>query len=99
MVGYHGEEEKLESYYLYPRSSISKTPLMLANHVGVVDSGYRGKIMAALRHVTGNIPYDIKRGDRLIQICSRDLSPFDFRLSTELSSSDRGEGGFGSTGV
>ena len=50
-----GESETLNGasyscgYYVYPRSSISKTPLVLANHVGIIDSGYRGNLMAALR--------------------------------------------------
>lgn len=39
------------SYYLYPRSSFSKTPLILANHVGIIDSGYRGTIKAAVKYV------------------------------------------------
>ena len=39
------------SYYLYPRSSISKTPLILANQVGIIDAGYRGNIIAAVRYV------------------------------------------------
>ena len=39
--------DKNIGYYLYPRSSISKTPLILANSVGIIDSGYRGNIKAA----------------------------------------------------
>ena len=39
------------SYYLYPRSSISKTPLILANHVGIIDADYRGSCIAALRYI------------------------------------------------
>lgn len=49
------------AYYLYPRSSISKTPLRMANSVGIIDSGYRGKIMAKVDVHTHNFPYnDIK---------------------------------------
>jgi dUTP diphosphatase len=43
------------SYYLYARSSISKTPLILHNHVGVIDAGYRGNIIAALRFIPGRV--------------------------------------------
>jgi len=39
------------AFYMYPRSSISKTPLMLANHTGVIDSGYRGSLIAAVRYL------------------------------------------------
>ena len=85
------------SYYLYARSSIINTPLMLANNVGIIDSGYRGKIIMALRNV-GTNPYTIKRGDRLVQICSRTLEPFDFTIVDSLSETTRGSGGFGSTG-
>jgi len=42
---------KQVAYYLYPRSSISKTPLILANQVGIVDSNYRGSIISALRYL------------------------------------------------
>ena len=45
------EMGKYVSYYLYPRSSLSKTPLILANHVGIIDAGYRGKIIAAVKYI------------------------------------------------
>jgi len=85
------------SYYLYARSSISKTPLSLANGVGIIDSAYRGPICAALRN-NGLSTYVVEKGQRLVQICSRDLSPFSFSIVHELSETSRGEGGFGSTG-
>jgi dUTP pyrophosphatase len=84
------------SYYLYPRSSISKTPLRMANSVGIIDAGYRGTIMAAVDN-TSNEPYTILPNQRLFQICSPTLDPISFELTNILSSTDRGEGGFGST--
>jgi dUTP pyrophosphatase len=90
--------KKNVSYYLYARSSISDTPLMLANSVGIVDSNYRGDLKAALRNV-GKDPYTVKRGQRLVQICTGDLKPFSFKLVNELSVTTRGSGGFGSTGL
>jgi len=48
------------AYYLYPRSSISKTPLRMANSVGIIDSGYRGNIMAKVDVHVYNFPYDDK---------------------------------------
>lgn len=103
------------SYYLYPRSSISKTPLRLANSVGIIDAGYRGNLKAAVTYVptyqdlrrmveTGSLdcypPYKIEKGTRLFQICSNDLKPFNTVVFTdELTETSRGEGGFGSTGL
>lgn len=85
-------------YYLYPRSSISKTPLMMANSVGIIDKGYRGFIMAKVRNL-GSVGYKVEEGTRLFQICSPDLSPIKVKMVSQLSTTSRGEGGFGSTGV
>ena len=84
------------SYYLYPRSSIVKTPLRLANSVGIIDAGYRGNIMAFVDNIKGE-DYVVEKGTRLFQICSGDLSPLTFELVNSLSDTSRGTGGFGST--
>jgi len=90
-------------YYVYPRSSISKTPLVLANHVGIIDSGYRGNLMAALRKLplSNASTYTIEKHTRLFQICHPTLCPVFVVLvpETELNVSERGDGGFGSTGA
>ena len=85
------------AFYIYPRSSISKTPLRLANSVGIVDSGYRGNLMLALDNIK-QAPYTIRKGQRLAQICSPRLSPIFFSIVESLSETERGSGGFGSTG-
>lgn len=86
------------SYYLYPRSSISKTPLIMANSVGIIDGGYRGDIMAKVWIVDNNIQeYNVKANTKLFQICSPNLSPLKVLVVNELSSSERGDKGFGST--
>jgi len=87
------------AYYLYPRSSISRTPLRLANSVGIIDAGYRGEIKVAVDNInTNGEPYRVTRGTKLFQICAADLGPFEHvELVNELSNSHRGEGGFGST--
>ena len=85
------------SYYLYPRSSIIKTPLRLANSVGIIDSGYRGDIIACVDNIKSE-SYTINKGDRLFQICAGNLEPIEFQLVNELSNTQRGSGGFGSTG-
>jgi len=82
---------------LYPRSSISKTPLRLANSIGIIDSGYRGNIMAAVDNISDE-PYQVQKGQRLFQICGRYLEPIELQLVEELSDTERGNGGFGSTG-
>ena len=83
-------------YYLFPRSSISKTPLRLANSVGIIDFGYRGTLKVAV-HNTGPVAYTIRRGDRLFQLCMPSLAPFQVVFGAVSRATERGEGGFGST--
>ena len=85
-------------YYMYPRSSISKTPLRLANSVGIIDSGYRGELQAPVDNFSCQ-KYIVEEGQRLFQICSGDLTPFyNVKIVDSLDQTDRGAGGFGSTG-
>jgi dUTP pyrophosphatase len=86
------------SYMLVPRSSIVKTPFRMSNSIGIIDAGYRGNIMAFVDKLESS---DILReGDRLFQIVLPNLKPIDrIEIVKELSSSSRGDGGFGSTGV
>ena len=60
-------------YYLYARSSVSKRGIMLVNSVGVIDSGYRGNLMAAFYN-TKKEAVTINAGDRIVQICLPNLS-------------------------
>jgi dUTP pyrophosphatase len=85
-------------YFMFPRSSLSKTPLMLANHTGIIDAGYRGPLIGAFRNLGEE--YVVEKHTRLLQICHPALCPIFVALvnETELSSTERGEGGFGSTG-
>jgi len=85
------------SYYLYPRSSLVRTPLRMANSVGIIDAGYRGNLQVALDHF-GDTEYTIEAGTRLFQICSPTLDPIHLELVEGLSNTERGSGGFGSTG-
>ena len=84
-------------YYLYPRSSISKTPFRLANSVGIIDVGYRGEISVMVDNMSSE-PQTINQGDRLFQLCSPDLQTIEINIVDELDSTLRGMGGFGSTG-
>ena len=101
-------------FYLYPRSSISKTRMRLANSVGIIDAGYRGDLIAAVDtiglfgstdiwHIWKETLSPIKKYDRYFQVCAPDLSPFLVHIvdaEHDLSPpTSRGSGGFGSTGV
>lgn len=93
-------------YYLYPRSSTgSKTPLRLSNSIGVMDSGYRGNVIACFDNM-GKEDYNVGTGERLVQICSPNITyptllnivSMAEDLNFEDYINDRGAGGFGSTG-
>ncbi len=86
-----------KGYLLFPRSSISKTPLRLANSIGLIDWGYRGEIMAVCDNIK-DYDFSISKGDRFFQIVSSDMSSIEFEIANELSETTRGSGGFGSTG-
>lgn len=87
---------------IFPRSSNRKTNFYLANHVGVLDSTYRGELMMAYKR-RDKEPYNIKEvpyqvGDRIGQIMILPYPTVYYDVVEELSETDRGEGGFGSTG-
>ncbi len=82
---------------LFPRSSISNTDHYLRNSVGVIDSGYRGEIKVRMSVPNlGAKEYDI--GDKIAQLVIIKLPWVEIEEVEELSETDRGEGGFGSTG-
>lgn len=100
---------KYVSYYLYPRSSTAtKTPLRLANSVGIIDSGYRGNIISVfdinLAYFKINIDFIIKSNERYVQITPPDLSNYPMKvvivddISKLGNLTSRGINGFGSTG-
>lgn len=80
---------------VFPRSSIANTHLALSNSVGVIDSGYRGEIKAKFRK-GGTRGYNV--GDRIAQLIIMPYPHIEFEEVQELSNSDRGEGGYGSSG-
>lgn len=100
---------------LFPRSSNSKKDLTLSNSVGVIDSGYRGEVVLKFKyslkskphnHAVGAVQPTIPSfqneyavGDRIGQIIIMPYPQINFIEVDELSSSDRGVGGFGSSGV
>lgn len=81
-----------------PRSGISlKTPLLIANSPGTVDSGYRGEVGIIVFNASNN-PYVVRHGDRIAQGVIVKLPEVEHIEVSELSESERGENGFGSTG-
>ena len=81
--------------FVFPRSSIADTHLTLSNSVGVIDSGYRGEIKAKFRK-GGTRGYGV--GDRIAQLIILPYPEVVFEEVDELSDSDRGTGGYGSSG-
>ncbi len=90
-------------FYMYPRSSLSKTKLRLANSVGIIDAGYRGHLIGAFDCVSNSEGLTIPEPySRLVQICAPTLVPIFVSLVSDASelgpSTVRGSGGFGSSG-
>lgn len=89
---------------VYPRSSNRKTDAYMTNHVGVIDSGYRGEIMVSFKlrdYKEGQIqqlfkPYEV--GDKIAQLIIVPYPKIEFKVVDELSTTERGENGHGSTG-
>lgn len=90
-VGYAG--------FVFARSGLaSKRGLAPANKVGVIDSDYRGELMVALHNHSG-IPQSVENGERIAQLVILPYLAVDFLESDTLADTDRGTGGFGSTGT
>ena len=98
-------------YYMYPRSSLSKTKLRLANATGIIDAGYRGNLIGmfdVIQHTNNintnfNYPdYVIQPYDRLLQICAPNLCPIVVEVVDSVSDlgdeTERGNNGIGSSG-
>lgn len=90
---------------LRPRSSISRYCLALSNSPSTIDSGYRGELIVKFKptsHFDGRdqrLPDMYEVGDRICQLVINKVELTDYQEATELSTSQRGEGGFGSTGI
>jgi dUTP pyrophosphatase len=87
---------------MYPRSSLSKTQLRLANNTGIIDAGYRGPLIGMFDCLTDD-EYEVSSFTRLLQICAPGLVPIYVRVIDLIAdlgpNTSRGEGGFGSTGL
>ena len=82
---------------LFPRSSVYKTGQTLSNCVGVIDSGYRGEIM--LKYTLSPYGLEYQVGERVGQLIIMPYPHVEFVEENELTQTERGEGGYGSTGA
>jgi hypothetical protein len=103
-------KEYFSGFYTHPRSSLSKTPLRLANSTGIIDAGYRGNLIGMFDCIWSNgscsssdSDYSSARLTRLLQICSPGLVPIYVEIVDSIESlgpnTSRGIGGIGSTGI
>ena len=83
---------------LFPRSSVYKQDLLLTNSVGVVDSGYRGEVMFKFKPIAYEVKQHYQVGDRIGQLIIIPYPYIEFVEAEELSDSERGAGGYGSSG-
>lgn len=106
-LGFKTEIPKSYKGIIVPRSNLTKFNWVLNNSFGVIDSDYRGEWMAIFTAIPtiafvseenlNNFPYNV--GDRVAQIYFEEVLPISFDVVPELEVSERGEGGFGSTGL
>ena len=85
--------------FVHARSGMAtKRGLAPANKVGVIDADYRGEILVALHNHSGE-PQTVEAGERIAQLVVAPFLKAEFEEADELTGTDRGEGGFGSTGT
>ena len=85
--------------FVLPRSGAIKQGLSLVNAPGLIDSGYRGELMCIAINLDANEPIHVKVGDRIAQLVIMGVENVSLLVQDELSETQRGEGGFGSSGV
>lgn len=85
--------------FVHPRSGLAaRTGLTIVNAPGTIDSGYRGEIMVCLLNTDSDTPIPLRRGDLIAQLVVQQVAVVDFVEVSTLSETDRGHGGYGSTG-
>jgi dUTP pyrophosphatase len=108
-LGFKTEIPKGYKGIIVPRSNLTKFFWILNNSYGVIDSDYRGEWMAVFTSIpvlinthdvhVGSTAFPYNVGDRVAQIYFEEVLPVGFHVVPELEESERGEGGFGSTGL
>lgn len=85
--------------FVQPRSGLAaKHGIGIINSPGLIDSGYRGEICVILINTDREESYQIKKGDRISQLVIKKVEHVDIKIVNELDDTERGSGGFGSTG-
>jgi len=85
--------------FVHARSGRAATEgLALVNAPGIIDAGYRGEIKAVVVNLDGASPIHIKRGEKVAQLVIQRVEHVEVQVTAELPGSERGEGGFGSSG-
>ena len=86
--------------FVQPRSGLAlKHGVTVLNSPGLIDSGYRGELKVVLLNTDPDTPFEVRRGERIAQLVIQRVEHCEFVEVDELPASDRGEGGFGSTGT
>jgi dUTPase len=96
----------IKPYLIHPRSSMGKKSLILLNSSGLVDIGYTGELLALIYNLSKK-EVIVRRGEALVQLVSPEMHPIEYALIANntkdyekiFNKTERGEGGFGSTGV
>ena len=83
---------------IFNRSGMGSKGVLLGNSVGIIDSDYRGEIFVPLMYLGDNDCYQIRKGDRIAQCTLIPMPEIDWIWADELDETERGDGGFGSTG-
>ena len=86
--------------FVHPRSGLAaRVGVSIVNTPGTIDAGYRGEIQVIMINHDLRTPVEFKRGDRIAQLIIQRVEFANFHEVASLPESDRGEGGFGSTGL
>ena len=86
--------------FIQPRSGLAlKHGVTCLNTPGLIDSGYRGELKVLLVNTDPNVPFEVNRGERIAQLVIQEVEQAEFIVTEDLPETERGDGGFGSTGV
>ncbi len=85
--------------FVHPRSGLAwRHGISIVNTPGTIDAGYRGEIIVVLVNHDPREPFEVRRGDRIAQLVVQRVEQADFREVDQLDETERGTGGYGSTG-
>lgn len=86
--------------FVQPRSGLAaKHGISIVNSPGLIDSVYRGEVKVILINLDQTEPFCVKRGEKIAQLVIQKVYEAEFQVVAQLDDTERGEGGFGSTGI